>query len=104
MIKNRAVSTPAHYCKPYSLELTTIALHNLSPWPTLCKFLSSDHNQGTGMSLWARVRELEGEALQQIQNLYGPNFPIEFRHYCADLIESRCWLVFFICNYFLFCE
>ncbi|XP_039268530.1 signal transducer and activator of transcription 5B-like isoform X2 [Styela clava] len=52
-----------------------------------------EHNQAPsgGMSLWAKVRELEGEALQQIQSLYGINFPIEFRHYFADLIESRRW-------------
>lgn len=51
-----------------------------------------EHGQGSsGMSLWARVRELEGDSLLQIQNLYGPNFPIEFRHYFADIIESRGW-------------
>lgn len=57
----------------------------------MSEFRSSDHSQSTGMSLWGQVRELEGDALQQIQNLYGPNFPIEFRHYFAELIESRRW-------------
>ncbi|XP_078482928.1 STAT-b protein isoform X2 [Ciona intestinalis] len=45
----------------------------------------------TRMSLWAKVRELEGDSLRQIQNLYGPNFPIEFRHYFADIIERQQW-------------
>ncbi|CAK8679379.1 signal transducer and activator of transcription 5B-like isoform X2 [Clavelina lepadiformis] len=44
-----------------------------------------------GMSLWAKVRELEGDSLRQIQNLYGPHFPIEFRHYFADIIERQNW-------------
>uniref|UniRef100_H2ZMV4 Signal transducer and activator of transcription n=1 Tax=Ciona savignyi TaxID=51511 RepID=H2ZMV4_CIOSA len=43
------------------------------------------------MSLWAKVRELEGDSLRQIQNLYGQNFPIEFRHYFADIIERQQW-------------
>ena len=52
-------------------------------------FAASD-NLGK-MSLWAKVRELEGDSLRQIQNLYGPNFPIEFRHYFADIIERQSW-------------
>lgn len=46
------------------------------------------------MSLWDKVRELEGNSLRQIQTLYGPNFPIQFRHYFAKLIENQPWLVF----------
>ena len=56
------------------------------------------------MSLWAKVRELEGDALRQIQSLYGPNFPIQFRHYFADIIERQMWYEFsyFISNITLF--
>nr|CAB3266641.1 STAT-b protein [Phallusia mammillata] len=54
--------------------------------------LSTPGTQGVNsMSLWAKVRELEGDSLRQIQNLYGPNFPIEFRHYFADIIERQSW-------------
>ena len=45
----------------------------------------------TGISLWSRVRELEGDALRQIQSLYDTNFPIEFRHYFAEIIERQPW-------------
>ena len=42
-------------------------------------------------SLWSQVRELEGDALRQIQSLYDTNFPIEFRHYFAEVIERQPW-------------
>ena len=45
----------------------------------------------SAVSLWSRVRELEGEALRQIQSLYDTNFPIEFRHYFAEIIERQPW-------------
>ena len=45
----------------------------------------------SGVSLWSRVRELEGDALRQIQSLYDTNFPIEFRHYFAEIIERQPW-------------
>ena len=43
------------------------------------------------MALWEKVRELGGDSLRQIQSLYGPNFPIQFRHYFASLIERQAW-------------
>ena len=44
------------------------------------------------MSLWCKVRELQdGEALRQIQQLYDANFPIEFRHFFAEIIEKQNW-------------
>ncbi|CAG5113112.1 Oidioi.mRNA.OKI2018_I69.chr2.g7253.t1.cds [Oikopleura dioica] len=47
--------------------------------------------ESSGVSLWSRVRELEGDALRQIQSLYDTNFPIEFRHYFAEIIERQPW-------------
>ena len=44
------------------------------------------------MSLWCKVRELQdGDALRQIQSLYDTNFPIEFRHFFAEIIEKQNW-------------
>lgn len=51
----------------------------------------SSMSASTGISLWSRVRELEGDALRQIQSLYDTNFPIEFRHYFAEIIERQPW-------------
>ena len=48
-------------------------------------------NMATTGSLWSQVRELEGDALRQIQSLYDTNFPIEFRHYFAEVIERQPW-------------
>jgi len=41
------------------------------------------------MAQWAKVQQLQGEALNQVQQLYGENFPIEVRHFLAPLIESK---------------
>lgn len=44
------------------------------------------------MSLLCKVRELQdGDALRQIQQLYDVNFPIEFRHFFAEIIEKQHW-------------
>nr|XP_006814943.1 PREDICTED: signal transducer and activator of transcription 5B isoform X3 [Saccoglossus kowalevskii] len=43
------------------------------------------------MALWARSQQLQGEQLKQMQALYGPHFPIEIRHHCADWLESQQW-------------
>lgn len=53
--------------------------------------MSSIPAESSGVSLWSRVRELEGDALRQIQSLYDTNFPIEFRHYFAEIIERQPW-------------
>jgi len=53
--------------------------------------MSSIPAETSGVSLWSRVRELEGDALRQIQSLYDTNFPIEFRHYFAEIIERQPW-------------
>lgn len=59
---------------------------------TRVKVLTSlDFREMSGVSLWSRVRELEGDALRQIQSLYDTNFPIEFRHYFAEIIERQPW-------------
>lgn len=41
------------------------------------------------MSLWAKAQQLQGEALRQVQAVYGEHFPIEVRHFLAPWIESK---------------
>ncbi|XP_076154261.1 signal transducer and activator of transcription 5B-like [Alosa pseudoharengus] len=43
------------------------------------------------MALWAQTQQLQGEALHQMQSLYGQHFPIEVRHYLAQWIEGQPW-------------
>ncbi|XP_042239930.1 signal transducer and activator of transcription 5B-like isoform X2 [Homarus americanus] len=41
------------------------------------------------MSLWNRAQQLPPDALRQVQNVYGEQFPIEVRHYLAGWIEDK---------------
>ena len=41
------------------------------------------------MSLWTKSQQLQGEALRQVQAVYGEHFPIEVRHFLAPWIESK---------------
>ncbi|EFX86742.1 hypothetical protein DAPPUDRAFT_97641 [Daphnia pulex] len=41
------------------------------------------------MSLWAKSQQLQGDALRQVQAVYGEHFPIEVRHCLAPWIESK---------------
>jgi len=43
------------------------------------------------MALWARVQQLSGDAMRQIQLVYGVHFPIEVRHFFANWIEEQHW-------------
>ncbi|XP_036428019.1 signal transducer and activator of transcription 5B [Colossoma macropomum] len=43
------------------------------------------------MALWIQAQQLKGDALHQMQALYGQHFPIEVRHYLAQWIESQPW-------------
>jgi len=43
------------------------------------------------MALWARVQQLSGDAMRQIQGVYGIHFPIEVRHFFAQWIETQPW-------------
>uniref|UniRef100_A0A8C8VF26 Signal transducer and activator of transcription n=1 Tax=Pelusios castaneus TaxID=367368 RepID=A0A8C8VF26_9SAUR len=43
------------------------------------------------MAVWIQAQQLQGEALRQMQALYGQHFPIEVRHYLAQWIESQAW-------------
>ncbi|XP_024081197.1 signal transducer and activator of transcription 5B-like [Cimex lectularius] len=43
------------------------------------------------MSLWTKAQQLQGEALQQVQAVYGEHFPIEVRHFLAPWIEDKMW-------------
>jgi len=41
------------------------------------------------MSLWTKSQQLQGDALRQVQAVYGEHFPIEVRHFLAPWIESK---------------
>ncbi|XP_061823075.1 signal transducer and activator of transcription 5B-like isoform X4 [Nerophis lumbriciformis] len=43
------------------------------------------------MAMWIQAQQLQGEALHQMQALYGQHFPIEVRHYLAQWIEGQLW-------------
>lgn len=43
------------------------------------------------MAGWIQAQQLQGDALRQMQVLYGQHFPIEVRHYLAHWIESQPW-------------
>ncbi|OQV25781.1 Signal transducer and activator of transcription 5B [Hypsibius exemplaris] len=43
------------------------------------------------MSLWEKTQRLQGDALDQLRNVYTQCFPIEVRHYCAQWIEEQPW-------------
>ncbi|NWJ03355.1 STA5B protein, partial [Crypturellus undulatus] len=43
------------------------------------------------MAVWIQAQQLQGEALRQMQALYGQHFPIEVRHYLSQWIESQPW-------------
>ncbi|MGH0156592.1 UNVERIFIED_CONTAM: hypothetical protein FKN15_031763 [Acipenser sinensis] len=43
------------------------------------------------MAVWIQAQQLQGEALHQMQSLYGHHFPIEVRHYLSQWIESQTW-------------
>jgi hypothetical protein len=45
------------------------------------------------MAGWIQAQQLQGDALRQMQVLYGQHFPIEVRHYLAQWIESQPWSV-----------
>ncbi|XP_034990168.1 signal transducer and activator of transcription 5B [Zootoca vivipara] len=43
------------------------------------------------MAVWIQAQQLQGDALRQMQALYGQHFPIEVRHYLSQWIESQPW-------------
>ncbi|XP_061079469.1 signal transducer and activator of transcription 5B-like [Conger conger] len=43
------------------------------------------------MAVWIQAQQLQGDALHQMQSLYGQHFPIEVRHYLSQWIESQPW-------------
>ncbi|KAK7919526.1 hypothetical protein WMY93_010810 [Mugilogobius chulae] len=43
------------------------------------------------MAMWIQAQQLQGDALHQMQALYGQHFPIEVRHYLAQWIENQLW-------------
>lgn len=58
------------------------------------------------MAMWIQAQQLQGEALHQMQALYGQHFPIEVRHYLAQWIECQLWYavdfyLYFYSDFFL---
>ncbi|XP_042577329.1 signal transducer and activator of transcription 5B-like [Cyprinus carpio] len=43
------------------------------------------------MAVWIQAQQLQGDALHQMQSLYGQHFPIEVRHYLSQWIEGQPW-------------
>ncbi|KAM3923766.1 signal transducer and activator of transcription 5B [Leptodactylus fuscus] len=43
------------------------------------------------MAVWIQAQQLQGDALRQMQALYGQHFPIEVRHYLSHWIEAQTW-------------
>uniref|UniRef100_A0A5S6L7Z8 Signal transducer and activator of transcription n=1 Tax=Xenopus tropicalis TaxID=8364 RepID=A0A5S6L7Z8_XENTR len=43
------------------------------------------------MAVWIQAQQLQGDALRQMQALYGQHFPIEVRHYLSQWIEAQAW-------------
>ncbi|XP_013779006.1 signal transducer and activator of transcription 5B-like isoform X1 [Limulus polyphemus] len=43
------------------------------------------------MAQWAKLQQLQGEALKQVQNVYGDHFPLEVRFVLAQWIEDKPW-------------
>ncbi|XP_007440860.1 signal transducer and activator of transcription 5B-like [Python bivittatus] len=43
------------------------------------------------MAVWIQAQQLQGDALRQMQALYGQHFPIEVRHYLSQWIEGQPW-------------
>ncbi|XP_034271561.1 signal transducer and activator of transcription 5B isoform X1 [Pantherophis guttatus] len=43
------------------------------------------------MAVWIQAQQLQGDALRQMQALYGQHFPIEVRHYLSQWIEAQPW-------------
>ncbi|KAL0992780.1 hypothetical protein UPYG_G00098300 [Umbra pygmaea] len=43
------------------------------------------------MAVWIQAQQLQGEALHQMQSLYGQHFPIEVRHYLSQWLEGQLW-------------
>ncbi|XP_018414337.1 PREDICTED: signal transducer and activator of transcription 5B [Nanorana parkeri] len=43
------------------------------------------------MAVWIQAQQLQGDALRQMQALYGQHFPIEVRHYLSQWIEAQSW-------------
>ncbi|KAG9350131.1 hypothetical protein JZ751_026484 [Albula glossodonta] len=41
------------------------------------------------MAVWIQAQQLQGDALHQMQSLYGQHFPIEVRHYLSQWIEGQ---------------
>lgn len=43
------------------------------------------------MSQWSQVQQLEIKFLEQVDQFYDDNFPMEIRHLLAQWIESQDW-------------
>ncbi|KTG37841.1 hypothetical protein cypCar_00017494 [Cyprinus carpio] len=50
-----------------------------------------EHKRRENMAVWIQAQQLQGDALHQMQSLYGQHFPIEVRHYLSQWIEGQPW-------------
>lgn len=61
----------------------------------LCSPLSHNNHffnfRVSKMAVWIQAQQLQGDALHQMQSLYGQHFPIEVRHYLSQWIEGQLW-------------
>ena len=84
-------------CDPESLVLFSFLLYYalllvyLVIFLCYCKILQVSYGckSQSRMSLWTKSQQLQGEALRQIQAVYGEHFPIEVRHFLAPWIENK---------------
>lgn len=70
----------------YFTKLYYCLKHLLPVSPLLLPLFTS-----STMAMWIQAQQLQGEALHQMQALYGQHFPIEVRHYLAQWIENQQW-------------
>lgn len=68
----------AHYCAAEGSRNSLI----IAPPPT---------SRVLKMAVWIQAQQLQGDALHQMQSLYGQHFPIEVRHYLSQWIEGQLW-------------
>lgn len=70
-------------------RLKTLETHSLSDLTFLSLLLMAP--RVLKMAVWIQAQQLQGDALHQMQSLYGQHFPIEVRHYLSQWIESQLW-------------
>lgn len=70
-------------------QLKALETHSLSDLTLLSPDLVTP--RVLKMAVWIQAQQLQGDALHQMQSLYGQHFPIEVRHYLSQWIEGQLW-------------